>query len=198
MTEAYPLHWPDGWQRTTANNRRRVGERFGRNLTISKACGRLLHELALAGIDDWDVIISSNLELRLDGLPRSQQPRISDPGIAVYFTRDGTPLCMAHDLWTTAEANINALALAISGLRQMERHGGAVMVERAFAGFKALPAPGTKHWREILGGGELDTVQAIERRFKRLARERHPDHGGSESMMADLNAARDAARLELS
>lgn len=191
MTEAYPLQWPDGWPRTSSYERRMPGDKFGRYLTIAKARDRLISELRLLGVDDWDIVISSNLELRNDGLPRSQQRRISDPGVAVYFTRDGTQLCMAHDLWNAAEANINALALAISGLRQMERHGGAQMVERAFTGFAALPPPitGARPWYEILEISPDASFNDIQSAYRRKAYQNHPDKGGDAEAMAAVNAA---------
>lgn len=37
----------------------------------------------------------------------------------------------------------------------------------------------------------------VDDRYRALARERHPDQGGSDAMMAELNAARAAARREL-
>ena len=55
-----------------------------------------------------------------------------------------------------------------------------------------------KDYYEILGAGADAPRDEIERRYKRLASERHPDRGGSEEEMKDLNEAygvlRDAAR----
>ncbi|HLL74014.1 MAG TPA: DnaJ domain-containing protein [Pyrinomonadaceae bacterium] len=55
-----------------------------------------------------------------------------------------------------------------------------------------------KDYYEILGAGADAPRDEIERRYKRLASERHPDRGGSEEEMKDLNEAygvlRDAER----
>ena len=55
-----------------------------------------------------------------------------------------------------------------------------------------------KDYYDILGAGADAPREEIERRYKRLASERHPDRGGSEEEMKDLNEAygvlRDAAR----
>jgi hypothetical protein len=37
----------------------------------------------------------------------------------------------------------------------------------------------------------------VEKQYRRLARERHPDQGGSHALMAELNKARVSARREL-
>jgi hypothetical protein len=59
---------------------------------------------------------------------------------------------------------------------------------------------GSRAWRRILQlHQEADvTIERVDEQYRRLARERHPDNGGSEAMMVELNAARDAARKELS
>ena len=46
-----------------------------------------------------------------------------------------------------------------------------------------------KDFYSILGAGEGDAREEIERRYKRLARERHPDRGGDEEEMKALNEA---------
>ena len=55
-----------------------------------------------------------------------------------------------------------------------------------------------KDYYGILGAGADAPRDEIERRYKRLASERHPDRGGSEEEMKDLNEAygvlRDATR----
>lgn len=46
-----------------------------------------------------------------------------------------------------------------------------------------------RDYYSILGAGESDARDEIERRYKRLARERHPDRGGNEEEMKALNEA---------
>lgn len=61
-----------------------------------------------------------------------------------------------------------------------------------------MSGEGAKDYYEILGAGADAPRDEIERRYKRLASERHPDRGGSEEEMKDLNEAygvlRDATR----
>jgi len=65
--------------------------------------------------------------------------------------------------------------MAIEGLRQMERHGGAVMLERAFDGFAALPPP-EDCW-SVLGLAHIPRVNigraTITNAFQNKAREAH-------------------------
>jgi len=211
----YPLQWPVGWKRTPDS--RRTAGNFGttkqssigswrskEGLTIAQACQRLLQELERMGIREHDIVISTNLVLRLDGLPRSDQRMPSDPGACVYWTDSGQMRCMAIDRYTRVEQNIAALAATIEAMRAIERHGGATVLDRAFTGFTALPAPivaGMKRpWREVLGLTDYGTITTmdIHLTYRRLAAEHHPDRGGDAAKMAELNAARDEALREMS
>src|SRR5438876_65558 len=95
--EAYPLQWPDGWLRTPTS-KRESDNRFGGKvygLTMDRARDQLVDELGRLGATN--VVISTNAELRQDGLPYSQQKRIDDPGVAVYFMLKKRPMVMAVD-----------------------------------------------------------------------------------------------------
>ena len=194
MTEAYPLQWPEGWPRTSYNNR--GSSRFGKNLGFNQI-KELQHELRLLGARN--VVISSNVPVRNDGLPYASESkrRYDDPGVAVYFTLKGKQLSMARDKYWTPWENIRSLVLTIDGLRSMERHGGSTMMDRAFSGFTALPKPGGADWWEVLQLPRAVSRATVEAKFRELARERHPDQGGSDDQMAELNRARAQALQEV-
>src|SRR5688572_13444432 len=80
--QRYPLHWPAGWPRTPGHLR--AHSPF-KGQTTDRAFRDLVDELGRLGARR--IIISSNLKLRQDGMPYSQQPRNDDEGIAVYFVR---------------------------------------------------------------------------------------------------------------
>jgi hypothetical protein len=203
MTDAYPLAWPDDWPRTPAG-RRKSGSNFARRDYASTIRG-LREQLRLMGAEH--VVISSNVPIRADGMPYADaaRRRIDDPGVAIYFRRRGRPFAMARDAYERPEHNLRSLTLAIEALRQLERHGGGTMLEKAFEGFAALPAPGARRpWRAVLGMS-TDLPAATGRRvlmeaeanYRRLAKDAHPDNGGSHERMAELNAAIAEARKEL-
>lgn len=145
-----------------------------------------------------DILISTNLQLTTYGLPRSNQRNPEDTGVAIYWQRHGKPQCMAIDQYDRVADNLAAIAASLAGLRAVERHGGAQVMERAFIGFAQLPESTGKHWREVLNiVVEEPTVRLVEHQFRELAAARHPDKGGSHAGMAELNAAREAALREL-
>lgn len=202
MADAYPLAWPDGWPRTAPEDRidgryrfKRPTENGRRPWTFAAARLALVEELfRLTDLDN--AVISSDWPLDRKGHARHDARRPSDEAIAIYFTRDGRQFAMACDRYVRAEENMRSLTLAIDAMRQLERHGGGVMMEKAFAGFAALPPP-PSCW-EVLGlqpGAGADEITAA---YRVRARQAHPDRlGGSDAAMAALNAARDAARALL-
>lgn len=190
MTSAYPLEWPEGWPRTLSHKRQ---DRARFVTTFDKARKDLQLELQRLGAKN--VVISSWLPLRNDGNPRSDAARfrMEDPGVAVYFTLRGRQLVMARDVYHSIHDNLRSIGLAIKHLRGMERHGGATMMDRAFEGFAALPAPGTVGWPSVLGSHA--TLDDAETAYRRLAKEAHSDvAGGSHERMVRLNAAIAEAR----
>lgn len=190
MTEhvkAYPLHWPAGRPRA----RRRGHAQF--QTSLSKAWDHLMNEIRLLG--GRLPILSSNLALRLDGLPYANQKQPEDPGVAVYFTYKGKQHCFACDDWLRVEDNVRAIGKTIEALRGIARWGTGDMMERAFQGFEALPSPA--QWWHVLGFDTTSglTADEVEQRYRKLAMQRHPDReGGSSDAMAELSWARDKAR----
>ena len=208
---AYPLAWPARKPRTKPDAR--MGGRFNhkveafseyrgryqqtKELTVSVAVDRVLAELDRLGADRrYPPVISTNLEVRLDGLPRSGQRKPLDPGVAVYFRVDGDPVVLATDRYDSVEANLAAVAAHIAASRAIERHGVGTLKE-IFRGFAALPpAMAVDDWRAVLGNP--DTLADAEIQYRTRAKDAHPDRGGSDAAMAALNAAIARAREVLS
>lgn len=200
--EAFPLTWPAGWPRTPDHKKQDSKYRFARGdwrqsggrrfWSFGEARDKLFEELARMGASG--ITLSSNYSLRNDGLPRADRRAPEDAGIAVYFTLNGKQMVMACDMHIRAEENMRSITLALEAMRQLERHGGGIMMEKAFAGFEALPAPGQRPpWWTVLGVEESASRSDVDAAYRRKARERHPDAGGSDTLMAELNAARDEA-----
>ena len=182
MTQAYPLQWPGGLSRA----RTTTASAFG-DFNIGSQSAYVRDQIRLMG--GTLPVISTNLELRNDGLPYANQRQPEDRGVAVYFQRGGKPMVFACDQWSKIEHNLRAIGKTIEALRGIERWGSSDLMERAFAGFEALPSP--EQWWQVLGVSERATVTEIGAAYRRLARAAHPDTGGSTAAMARLNAARD-------
>jgi hypothetical protein len=146
---------------------------------LAAARDAIMHEVRLLG--GTKLIVSSNLELRLDGLPRSGQRQPGDKGVAIYFTYKTKPVAFACDKWSAVEDNLWAISLALSAIRQIERTGASEMLDRAFAGFDALPEPGQtagESWWSVLNVSSSASLDDIKSSYRALAKQHHPDAGG--------------------
>lgn len=231
--EAYPLSWPAGWPRTPIAERKAA--KFHRSermvpstpggyaaarkveLSIFDAVKRVQRELELFGVLAHTIVISTNVETRRDGLPRSDRRMPTDPGVAVYWQDPDTDVqqAMAIDLYDTVAGNLAAIAATIDAMRAIERHGGAQVLKRAFSGFKALPsatvpvlsteqAARAIAWRE--NGAEQREPATVDQladmiltdktwardAVRRALAKTHPDRGGS---LEDFRTVQEARRI---
>ena len=182
-TEAYPLTWPAGRPRT------QYPKRSNFDTTLGVAIKDVQHEVRLLG--GSELIISSNFSVKANGMPYANQRRLKeDNGVVVYFMLKKKPMCFACDRWDRFEDNLRAIAKAIDALRGISRWGTGDMVEQAFTGFTALPAP-TSWWQTLELDGPDVSRDDIQRAWRSLASRHHPDNGGDTNKMADINRARD-------
>jgi len=186
---AHPLTWPDIIPRSA---RREPGQ-F--KTTLAAALKNVEDSLRKFGRDSGkpvkEIVLSSNYALGVTRPP--------DPGVAAWFVWEDQQLCIPVDRYTTIEANLQAIHHIIEARRVELRHGTLHLVRATFRGFRALPDPNRKTWREVLRMREMPhpTVDAIQAQYRLLASKAHPDKGGNADAMSALNRARDEALREI-
>lgn len=205
----YPLSWPDGWPRT--RHRERSNFDLGRGFPAAR--DGAFYQLSMMHASH--VVITSNLPTNASGKPyTSSQGNIPDPGIAVWWVQRGEERVIACDRWLSATENMRAIEKSLEAMRGLSRWGATQIVERAFAGFAALPPPSgpeiiptpkLEHWRDIFdmrgpveGMSKRDQIAVVRARHRDRIKAAHPDAGGSEIEAMKLNAALDVAIAELS
>lgn len=189
---AYPLSWPVGYPRTAHRRQSSFGTRSSafasKRPTFARVRDLLSAELERLGASK--IVLSTNLGLQLDGLPRSGQSMPGDPGVAVYFQLKGKALVLPSDKWDRVECNLMALVKHIEALRGLDRWGVGT-VERNFAGYQALPEKGQGlQWYDHLKVPPDAPAELIEQSFKQLAKIAHPDAGGTLDRWHQLHEAR--------
>ena len=193
---AYPLSWPEGWARLKSYQRKRATfARNKRELTIADAVTRVREELGRMSIRDDDLVVSTNLELRMDGWPKSGQREPVDPGAAVYWRdKAKNTRCMAIDRYDRVADNLAAIAATLDAMRAIERHGGAEILNRAFTGFTAIEHESSEHWSDVLGIDRSASRLEIEAAYRRLRSLHHPDKpGGTAQMFGKVQKAYEQA-----
>lgn len=200
----YPLAWPDGWDRTPSYRRRRAPYKVGN----TRAIDHLMKQLKLMG--GHQIVLSTNIELRNDGLPYANQPKrlTEDPGAAVYWSTSAfKDRVIACDKWQDVYDNIHALGLAIEHMRGIDRSGASQIMTKAFSAFGALPAaaaaPVVRPWWELFGFPqalvEHLTFEMVKAKYRELAVQAHPDrNSGNNAPMVELNQALERAKEHFS
>lgn len=211
----FPLQWPEGWPR----KRWPEQSKFDKSRGFNAARNGALHQLDLFGAKH--VVITSNLPTNSKGMPHSTTAGfIEDPGIAIWWVKNGKEHVIACDRWRSTVENMRAIERTLDALRGIDRWGATEMVERAFAGFAALPSgsgetvnsvpipPKTQTWRELFGVNispwkELpprDLLSIVKARHREMIKDHHPDRHGepkNAEISMRINAALTAAELEL-
>lgn len=176
--DAYPLCWPPNWPRTPYNERQ-----FARFKTsFASARDGLFEEVSRLGGEN--IVLSTNIPLRRDGLPYADYREPNDSGVAVYFNLFGKQQCVPCDKWMKVADNMHAVELCIAALRGLERWGAKSMVQASFTGFQALPnysTPPVRYFDNIID------KEHLKEEYKKLAIQLHPDAGGDASDFSEMN-----------
>jgi hypothetical protein len=157
--DAYPLAWPQGWDRTPRHRRSSGAWRSNSFYIVRRA---LENEIARLG--GRYAVISTNALVRQDGAPyASEIGKVhDDPGVAVYFERKEKQMVFACDTYDRIWKNMRAITKTIEAIRGIERWGASDMLERSLSAFQALPPP--ESWRAVFGLYVEPTLQQNRQR----------------------------------
>lgn len=190
--EAFPLCWPSNKIRTPERERKSSGfgtrqEGLSRSLSIYDASNRLQKELNAFTkpgkqwrIPKDSVIVSTNIQVKKDGMPYSNYKEPRDSGVAVYFKLDGRDYCLPCDKWDRVADNLAAIAAHLGAMRGIERWGVGESHD-VFTGFKALPdstMAEAQVWQTLGLPSKPAAEEFIHSAYKTMAKTVHPDMGG--------------------
>lgn len=198
--EKYPLQWPLGYPRERYPSRSRFGNKpFGK--TRDEIFRQL--KLMLSWRDRDNVILSTNVPLKNDGYPYANYRQPEDKGVAVYFRYQDSDIVICCDKWDRIEDNMWAVAKTIESMRAIDRWGVSDFMKRSFTGFNALPPkqsdkPKREWWIVFRYSQKPGTAtwdwSGVQAQYKSLAKQLHPDVGGSVEKFQELNQAYEEAK----
>lgn len=182
-----PLQWPVGQART---ERRRKAPFNAGDSTILKELERSILKL---GLDD--VEITTDRRVRLDGgISQSSAEAQQDPGIAIYFKRKGEDVIMAFDKFNDFWGNLRAIGLYLEYMARLESYEMTEIADKAFTGFKALPATiqtplPHRDWWVVLGIKQDANAHEVKAAYREMVAATHPDAGGSQAELDEVRRA---------
>lgn len=180
-TQAYPLTWPAGVLRTPPHER--VAGTF--DSTPDRVRREMLLELDRLVLGKQarthtvrnSVILSTNVQLRLDGEPMAGRSEPSDPGVALYFKMHGEPMVIASDKYDKVWKNMRAIQRTLEAMRAIGRYGSSQLQARAFTGFKALSQEASRpSWQAVLDVKPDCTYEQAKAAWRALVTRYHPDN----------------------
>lgn len=167
---------------------------------LERAIGRELAEMdVLDGLIETDHQFGDYTKA---GRPRSVAAAKS-PRVQLWFTLDGTDICLPSAHFDSWLQNLKAIELTLERQRLIRGYGVA-SVKRQYAGFTALPesanaTPTGKHAAANLlirtSGINVSADQVISDPvvlkpvYRAAAANAHPDRGGSNDLMTQVNQA---------
>lgn len=134
------------------------------------------------GVEDWNVA--------------RDEARATNTGVTVTYTpvRGRQEIRLHKSNLGRAVDNFRALYLGIEAIRMNEKRGiGDVIAQH----YQALAAPASaRDPYEVLGVRSSEPLEDIEAIYRSKAKRAHPDAGGNEAAMKELNEAIERVRVE--
>jgi len=163
-------------------------------LTTQKSWSATNNELDLEfskwGVTEWETNYPRGA--RLTGYNQS----IEDRTVTLRYKKDGREVNLSMGKQSRAVDNLRVLYIVINSIRMNERRGIGEVMESAYlhlssgAEYKKTPY-------EVLGLAQGLPLTVYEAMYKDLVRKNHPDVGGSEEKMVELNNAIGLIKEEL-
>jgi hypothetical protein len=116
----------------------------------------------------------------------------SEAAVTVRYTaKNDREITLTLDTQDSPAANLRALYLCLEDMRMLDVRGVGQVAASAYMQLEGPRGPVQRDPWEVLGLRPGATADEIEAMYRVKARTAHPDTGGSEEAMAELNAARD-------
>jgi len=188
------LDWPEAFERTPSHKRKSYPGGF--RVTRSVAFSNILDELRTwGGVTDVQLDSGAEHQKRNPNKPYANSS-YDDPGVVVYFTKDGEQMAAACDRWDNPRDNAQDLYHYLHETRMQEQRG-TVTAQREYEKLR-LPSGdedavvATPPAHDVLGVDRDSSVGEIQDAFREKIKEAHSDQGGDDEWTQRLLKARDS------
>jgi hypothetical protein len=193
-TDETALDWPATFDRTPPSKREPYPGGF--RVTRSTAFGNVLDELAMwNGVTDVQLDSGAEHQQRNPNKPYANAS-FDDPGVVVYFNKDGDDMAAACDRWDNPRDNAQDLYHYLHETRMQEQRGTVTADSeysklRLPSGDEEAVAPDPPA-AAVLGVDPDASPDEIKQAYHKRVKEAHPDHGGSNEELQRVRDAKEA------
>ena len=142
-------------------------------------------------LERWDWDVPGVVDLDTIDFPKGGR---EDTAGRVHFNLRGTTIKVECESQWTYKQNIRCVALAVETMRMNEKRGIADTMRKAYLMIEAPKEQRDPY--EVLGVRPDASEALLQAAYKAQANDRHPDKGGSDTAMQELNDARERIRVE--
>lgn len=162
-----------------------------KNYTLPKTFGWESEHDDLARVFyQWDITDWEATRNVMGSRANSANVSESERVVTVRFVKGGTPVTLTMGRYDTATQNLKALTLCLDDMRMLERRGLDQAAQAAYLQLGGPTAPVERDPWEVLGLRPNASPEQIDTMWRLLAKTAHPDHGGTDAAMEELNRAR--------
>ncbi len=166
MTNEYSITTPVSWSQTN----RELADAFSK-----------------WGVTEWDTNYPKGA--RFDSMREQTE---EERTVTLTYKKSGQTINLSMGKQRRAMDNLRVLYLAIDSMRLNEKRGIGDVIESAYLQL-AAPRQEKSPW-EILGIYPESSIIIAEAAYKVAAKKAHPDNGGSQEQMAEVNKAIEVIR----
>lgn len=161
----------------------------------------LVSELTLWGSDRYSLTAGTastdGVEAVRPSTKLNQTPEEATVTLVVYWpkSKDREPLTIRYNQQARAVDNLAVIRLCVHDLRLNEARGLDALMREAYLQLPAgAPTKIKRDPYEVLGVTKETPLLVVEAAYRVLAKEAHPDSGGTTEAMAELNEAYDVVK----
>lgn len=186
------LEWPANFERTDPRKRTECPNGF--QVTRSVAFENILDELQTwSGVKDVQLDFGAEQQKRNPNKPYANSS-FDDPGVVVYFEKDGQDMAAACDRWDNPRDNAQDLYYYLNETRMQEQRGtvtGQSEYEklRLPSGDDEIAADPPAH--KVLGVDADATKQEVKEAYRERVKQTHKDQGGDTESFKKVQRAKE-------
>lgn len=187
------LDWPEAFDRTPESELTTCPNGF--RVTRSAAFENILDEM-----QTWDGVTDVQLDSGAEHQTRNPnkpyaRASFDDPGVVVYFTKDGESMAAACDRWDNPRDNAQDLYHYLHETRMLEQRG-TVTAESEYEKLRLPSGNGEaiateEPAHEILEVAPDADESVVKAAYREKVKSAHPDAGGSTSELKRIRRARE-------